>query len=439
MHLGKLNSLADLNKYEFDGDQDTTIDAENLPADSVEIELTETVDKITELKTKLGIVDFVQTKYTETFDKLDISYEKEKTDKSPEQIMVGYLEGSKALNDFKDNREFLDNDELELLLSIDESNTDATNRNYYLMQIHEKILQRKRDNLRPNAPATQQSFTDIKHNLKTNYVMDLNGMVTDYIDSATKSDNHASALYDTLRKVYAYSIDPIVDLTDNLPILERYFSNAITRKNNLEGLYSLATGMRHEEGFKELMYEMDATTDPMLFDVVETDDDDDSHGIDLILNVRLSKKLLPDGSFQLASDKELDSGDVIEKPLPIDIKSTKKAAMTARESQKNQYNIGHWVMWSHIYNQDFRLSYDEDEGSQMNYTADEAPIYLKYDEQIEAMKNLGRVRYFDPENGGTFLPETLDERTKMIKSDVLQGINAIYGKNTQSVGNSSVA
>jgi hypothetical protein len=340
------------------------------------------------------------------------------------ECMIGYLEGCRALDDFKNYRQYLDKGETSQLLEIENTDASSRDKNYYLMQIHDRVLGRAKgeDKVSSKGTISDREFTELKHTLKTGYIMNLNEEIADYIDSANNGDNKIGKLRSHLASKFAYATSYFLNKDiKKLTNLDTNFDN----KENLYAIFNVIEGMRHEAAFKELIYEIPED----LFEVVETGKGADSHGVDLILKSKISKQKTSKNQYGFASPDEIKAGDFIEMDLPMDIKSTEDAAARALFEQLSYRD--HWVMWSHIYREDFRLSM-EDGFPDICYTPDESPVYLKYDEQIAAMRNLSNIRYFDS-SGERFKPASLDARIEDIKKEVLLGINTLYsreGKNT---------
>lgn len=436
-----IHSLADLKgnipKESLEGTDDTT-DPNNIPSPEENAQQTELVEQdnpeekfkaIQELKNKLKISDYETDDFYQVYENtgqfIENSNQENEKEITPETIMVGYIAGCQAQRDFlnKENSRYLDGDETNFLLLVNESDISPNNKIYYLMQIHERVLERKKNEQRPRTQMNRQSFEDIKICLKTDYIMGLNEMIKNHIDSVQGRDNHIISLKrKLLNSVYIPSLDKFSSFTKGLPILESVYSSQITKKENWTNVERLISGMRHEVAFEEFISEIDPSSE--VFGIIPTTRKMDAEGVDLTLSVKLSTKINNDGSYRYATTEEIANGEFIVKDLPIDLKSTKDAAENALNKQKERKVMNHWVMWSHIYSQDFRLSYNGDDGVGMDYTNDEAPIYLK-PEQHEAMRRLDRssIMYFDNKKKQEFSPESTSTRVEMIRREILKGIN----------------
>lgn len=358
------------------------------------------------------------------YDEITPRTEKEKREKAIEmghrklgEDMIGYVEGCRAQNDFKKYRRYLDADEVNFLLNVDEIDPITADKNYYLMQIHDRVLGRVEDNVRPKHQVNELDFRGLNHFLKTDYIMNLNEAIDTYISSVSSKINKIDQLKDKLAAgLFSTNTDYFNKDISKLSHLDKNFVN----NKNLNEIYRVIDGMRHEEAFKEMIFEMQDDA----FEVIETDKVKDSHGIDLILRLKLSKLKTADGQYKIAEAQEIENGEFIETDLPIDVKSNRKRVDELRRNQQS-YNgrPDHWIMWSHVYRDDFRLSVHNGT-SVLRYKLSESPIYLNIGEQFAAMKNLGSVSYVDY-NGKEFKPEPLSDRLINIKQEIEQGVNVI--------------
>lgn len=148
----------------------------------------------------------------------------------------------------------------------------------------------------------------------------------------------------------------------------------------------------------------------------------DSHGVDIILDVKVSPNSAIE-ALNFASKSEIDSGDYLEYNLPIDIKSTPKAARMKLEKQLSRNNPNHWVIWSNVYDEDFRLGLN---GStpEIKYSELDAPLALDWSDgkQIEAMKRINSKNILYGKEGERFIPKTLTKRVGNIENEILKAI-----------------
>ncbi len=339
--------------------------------------------------------------------------------------IISYFEGCDTLNDIKSSRSYIDNQEALFLLHMNDFGFDMLEKNYFLMQIHNKILERSKHEESPKNIINYKDYNDLKHFLKTDFIMEFNDQISSLIDSAADSDKTNNI--ENLRKKIGRSLS-------TAPVLYgRYFSVLKNINNDYLGqkayekrfttIDGVIEGMRHELAFKELIFELEDGT----VEIEEVDREHDSRGTDYILKVKVSKNM-PEGKYIYASNSEIESNKFIEMELPIDIKSSSFAAGEAlselyRQTNYGENEIDHWVMWSHIYPQDFRLSIDDGKAD-LSYTKDEAKIYLQYNEQIFAMRDLSDIRYIG--GGEEFIPYSMNQRLSSIKKEILKGLNTIY-------------
>lgn len=348
--------------------------------------------------------------------------------------MIGYLEGEAALRDLGDPRlkRYIDSDEVEFLLdSQNEPNVTQKDKDFYLMQIHNRILERFDTRHLPKNIADRQTFSELRHVIKTDYIMNMNESISDYVDSVSqKKGNNLSVILEGIRTISLKNVNvhELRKNTTNLTYLNDYFQD---NSRIMRGINSLIEGMRHEAGFKEIISEIPED----VIEIIDTDREQDSHGVDMILRVKVSNEYDNKGNYKLASDFEIENGEYEEKDLPLDIKSSKRRADEALDKILNNDQIEHWVMWSHINDDDFRLG--KEKGSkkvEIVCSRENAPVYLDYSVQIEALKYLREgesVEDYKAFNDSTdrydyAKPDTLKTRLAAIKDEIIRGINSIY-------------
>ncbi|MDK2899455.1 MAG: hypothetical protein PWQ10_642 [Patescibacteria group bacterium] len=346
--------------------------------------------------------------------------EHSKYDSSCDHI-VGYIEGRRALRCFKRNANLIDENEINFLLDISATEQEPRNKISYLMYIHDDVVRRKKEGLSPNKVATRGGLGNLWYVLKTDYIMSLGKEITEYIDSAGKENNKISCIYEKLVKEFN-----IASLTSSVYAdlgLEN-INTSFDSQDDLNEIYDYVEGMRHEAAFKELICEMEDG----VIEIVETDENDDARGIDVILLAKISLQPDPEGLFKFASDEEIEADSYSEMGLPVDIKSSKTSVRISLDNIKmlSHSDIYRWVMWSHVYDDDFRLSLI-DGFAKLGCSKEEASIYLDYYKQFAAMKDksFSSIRYHD-KNGNSFRPRTLERRLKDIKREVLEGINTLH-------------
>lgn len=378
----------------------------------------------------------------EDVDRLLIYMDLERAEVSKEQppindCLIGHIEGRNALHDFKDCRNYLDNRDTLFLLNMDKFGFNKTDKNYFLMQIHDRVVDRAKKDILPKNTPDYESFAELKDYLKTNYIMSLNNVIETFIESTSKENNN----FDNLSEY----------LTSNLLIASaspnRYYSGLKNIDTNFgtrskqEAINDAIEGMRHEVAFEQLICEMPED----IIDFNHTDDERDSRGADFILKTKISKQK-PNGKYKYATKSEIAASQYDEMYLPLDIKASSESA-TMELSRLHQYAdrkggpLDHWVMWSHIYPQDFKLHMDDGRPVVDKDNEPEA-IFLKYDEQIAAMRDLSGIRYREHYKrrskfndafryNESFIPYSLDERLDDIKRQVLQGINELYSSESE--------
>lgn len=344
-----------------------------------------------------------------------------------EDCIIGYLVAADALVDFKTTGcSFLGSQEVRKLLDVNNATASSDEeKNDCLIKLYDNFLKRTKDanEAIPQVAVNDIELFELKHCLKTNYIMNLNQEIADYIDSIGQKDNNIGKLKTALARHLLIASSSLLRGSNS----EVFNSVNYGDEEHLKRIYSIIEGMRHEASFKELVYEM---TGDDLVEIIDTNKEDDSRGVDLILRVKISMEAATDNKYTFASSKDIKDGQFIEVDLPIDIKSTKNAADKVLANELSYPTPNHWVMWSNIYREDFRLSFDLDHKSEIGYSPSESPIFLNYDEQLAIMRNIDEtnIKYKDAD-GDLFAPPNIATRINNIKKDILNGINTLYYNN----------
>lgn len=357
------------------------------------------------------------------------------------ECMLGYFEGCEAMEDFNVYHKYIDRREAEFLINIDKINPSMVNKNFYLMQIHNNVIGRAKNNDEPENWAGRSDLTKLRHALKTGFILNFNGMISDYIDSISKKNNRLGLLEEKLKLIF-------LDITNStynkdlktLDNLDCFFED----NRYLSMVFKLIDGMRHELGFRELVDEI-SDEEPGLIEAIEADKDSDSHGVDLILKVKLSKDKTND-RYSYASSEEIEAGDYIEKELGVDIKSNERTAQRTIAGQDPNHRPDHWIMWSHLRSEDFRLGINEFTGKpDIIYSRSNTPIYLSVDGQISVMKEIYAtqlLRYkeeFGDEKYVKYELIPLQDRLHDIKQEILKGINTVYREDSEGASSEAKA
>ena len=333
--------------------------------------------------------------------------------------IISYFEGAKIIQCFDNYGDYVTSDDLLMLNSPVDS--DCVSKLDNLFQF-ENILRERIKSKNEPSQSEKIDFAELskyKRNIKTEYLIKFNREISDYITSASKNNNNFKAVRQWLMSELKMASSSNMNSDNEFADLNiRYHDN----EKAMQLLYGIVNGMRHEEGFKELLSEMPED----LIDYAESSLEQDSRGVDMILKAKISNEKDLNGCYKYASTDEILANKYKIKCLPVDIKSTKTKAKSCLEKMlQNDRGLNHWIMWSNLLPEDFMLYIDDaDEKAKLRKSDDEALLYLGY-EQTKAMKNLGYVAYKD-KNGNKFKPPTLNSRIDNIKSEVLRGINELY-------------
>lgn len=380
-------------------------------------------DSLEKLKLNLGLHDRIPRKMSEhTLGSLGIVSPEQEKGVLPNEIdwaIVRCVVGKNFIGAIRTDSRRISNEELDAVINIDEIAESESEKNYFIMQLYAKMEDRfdGKDSY-VNNRLDIEKIKSVLHIIKTDYISSLRHAIGDIVK---------------YEKVDYQSLKKILDLVflkskDFIYSSEEDVSKHFDYEADQEFLSSLIQGIRHEEAFKELVYEADG-----IMEVVETDEEQDYLGTDVILKTKLSKKKTKDGLYQYASSGEVESGRYEERAIRIDVKSNPYSSKIAKFNEvvkKNPSNLDHWVMWSNVYNEDFRLSMIDGVPG-FGYDPKNGAVYLKLDEQIAAMRGLNRASiYYVNQYGEKIIPPTLDDRIINIKREVLRGINTLPASET---------
>lgn len=360
--------------------------------------------------------------------------EKEKLEQEPiTRAMAEYLLATSLLSEMKerDLSNFIDKEDLSLYESgLAKADGDKRtpkdekiiNENS-LELIYRKATERRDKSIRPNLPLNFAEIKTLKYDLKINHVLELGEILKDYLDNKkVRNINDAKKMIAQQVQFASANIRPYLKLSVK--------SDKDFTQSKINEISNLFNGMRHESAFEEMIFEGNSTEEGNLFDIEETDYDDDLHGIDM----RIVAQVLSDqnGNYYFPSTaEEFEQANTIAK-IDIDIKASENAVDNALYSRKKTNHDSEkgqpLIMWSHVYNDDFRLDLSEGKPS-LGYSKEEALLYFKYgansDGQLDAMKRLHEspnLRYHDA-SGNYLHPDNFDERYAKIKSKLLNHIN----------------
>lgn len=360
--------------------------------------------------------------------------EKEKLEQEPiTRAMAEYLLATRLLSEIKerDLSNFIDKEDLspyESGLAKDDGDKripkDEKIININSLElIYKKANERRDKSIRPNLPLNFAEIKTLKHDLKINHVLKLGEILKDYLDNKeVRNINDAKKMIAQQVQSASVNIMSILKLSRK--------SDKDFTKSKINEISNLFNGMRHESAFKEMIFEGNSTEEGYLFDIEETDYDDDLHGIDM----RIVAQVLSDqnGNYYFPSTaEEFEQANTIAK-IDIDIKASEDAvdkALHARKKTNHDSEKGQpLIMWSHVYNDDFRLDLSEGRPT-LGYSRDEALLYFKYsdkrDGQLDAMKRLHESPYLKYHDASRdyLHPDNFDERYAKIKSKLLNHIN----------------
>ena len=294
--------------------------------------------------------------------------------------------------------------------------------------VFKNVIERRDSLTPPKRPVDRSQVSQIRRDLKTNYVLGLGERLKSYIDAGEvknigKAKGKIRALFDG---AYLRQRKP-------LESVGRYSDNEF-RQSKIQEIENLFNGMRHELAFEEMIYEGNADEADSLFEIEDTGRTEELQGIDMRL---LAKVFLgADGKYHFPSTAEEFARCDSQAKINLDIKASEKAVA---ESLKRRQQAGYddtpgqsLIMWSHVYNDDFRLDLVDGRPS-LEYGPDEALLYLSVgsnnDGQLSIMRRLDEapgLTYRIPEKA-PFHPENFNTRYQNIKKQLLDYINTNQG------------
>lgn len=351
--------------------------------------------------------------------------------------LAQYVLATSFLSEIKENNlhEFIDKNDLRLLATqksdandVGQSESEKTLSESPLETIFRKTVERQSKSIRPNMPLNFEELKQFKFDLKINYVLDLGEMLKDYLNG--KEVANIGQAKSKLGSVFQTAF---MNLKSSLNSVGKY--NDQFAQSKMRDLENLFNGMRHESAFEEMISEGNASEVDNLFEIEDTDYEDELHGIDM----RIASKVLIDENgkyFFPSTIEEFEQAHTIAK-LDIDIKASENAvekALYARRKSNHDGEKGQpLILWSHVYNDDFRLDLSEGRPT-LGYSPDEAQLYFRYsdrkDGQLDAMKRLDEVpnlKYHDA-SGNYLHPDDFDKRYARIKQKLIDHINDGHAK-----------
>lgn len=431
----------------------------------------ETRSKINLLKRKYGLINLRDKSQDRSpLARLDLSQvDMESNLNLTEQVgecAFGYYIAAEMLKDLTENngRSFLTKNQSNFLVEVNETNPDGSDNVYYLAQIYNTFKDKMNKYQRANNGShlrtvnssigmNQDDYENVKHCLKTNYIIKLNNMIKEYMDIAGPENNSVGFVFRKLKNAFGYitssnsSIAADIEGLDNINVLNGNLGELE------EKVFGAIEGMRHENGFLGLIAGLQDDEEKRgmrrhSIDVFMTDDQADSRGIDMILAARVVK-LGDNGAYRFATDEELEKGSYVVRRLPVDIKSTKTKAESELEKQRSMqsnpsrypdFQRDHYVMWSQLSS---RMETQEDNFGKKGYERDdfrqkirrengktyldyysgeggnnESPIYLNGDHLslMKLFENKELKRRFN------YQLDPFSVRIDRIKRDILKGI-----------------
>lgn len=338
---------------------------------------------------------------------------------------------------------YIDKNEIDMFKMNKDSDEDENEKpsTYDLQAVFHQARKRKQNSTFADDPLNRRDSSELKRSLKTNYILGLGEKLTSYIESGSVKN-----FGEARRNIRTLFDSAYVSQRKFLELINLY-GNTEFRQSKIRDIERLFNGMRHELAFKEMIYEGNVKEKGELFTFEDDDKDIDLktqrkkelEGVDMSLNTKLI--LDKNGNYRFPVTEEEYSSYTHEAIVDIDVKASKTAADKAME-KRARYHYDKkegesLIMWSHVYNDDFRL--DMDDGLPiLGYDRNEEPVYLGLgqngSEQMSIMHKLDKnfnLKYKD-ENGMRFHPETFEERYRDIKRQLLFYIN----KNKSIVKNS---
>lgn len=257
----------------------------------------------------------------------------------------------------------------------------------------------------------------VKYFVNSEYVVNANKRIYKYIHGFKTPDKNNFSMF---RK---FLTNQILIASSKSKNINNELSDFNLKMDDYDAreFFGVVDGMRHEAAFQDLLKEMSD-----VIDFRQSTNLEDSKGVDLMIRAKISNKMNDFGYYDYATPDEIVLNDFKTLELPVDIKSTKrKTEETLLKDDMSGYKLDRWVIWSHIYRDDFKLYMDDRNRTRLHNDENKEVLLLSKDIQIAAMKQLEGIDY-RRKNGDIFTPELLEDRLKDIKDEILQGINRIY-------------
>lgn len=390
----------------------------------------EKAERFKQLRHKLGIVSWKKSS-TIPINNSEVEH----ADNLPTFLgcINGYFVASDFLKFISENAEYIKADELSFIESIHDNRKRLSqeNQNFYLMQLYDRALGRLRSGqIAENFKDIDFSSTkNVKHILKSDYIITMNKVLADNIEGLSKRSNQSMVGFMNRIVHYYLQLDKenIEENISKINYIDTDFmsSDYDTFIKKISEIIPSMEGMKHEVGFRALIQELNRFHENDVIEVQKVTSAQDSHGIDMILKVRVSKNSNRSGNLKLATYHDVREKNYTVFELPVDVKSTPDRADEAlakdkNYAEKNNTTIDRWVMWSHLTSGDFSSSMPAtfDEYNVSEFINPYELVYINKEQMTKIRKRAD----------GNYLLFKL----KALIDDIIRGVNTVKNQKRNS-------
>lgn len=360
----------------------------------------------------------------------NLSLEKDPSEKK-EAIYLSYILGQSLKRKIEegdiniDIKSYLERKEIIQFCDLAKGdNNDLRLRNDALMNICKNTNERCQEDLRPTSTPTPKEVKSFLRLIKSECILPFGSELRDLIGHSVNK-----TYSEVLREVYSIK-NNILERQKEISAL-RYIINDQELDNEIQNYLN---GIRHEFAFQEILTEGSFHEITNIFpDIEDTNKEEDLKGKDVKLSVRVLKNAKGEYEYpsHIDEEKNCETAEVY-----VDVKATEKAEENARFKQNDYYKDKQnergsrpLIIWSHVYNQDFKLIKDPYGNLKLQR---DSSCYLSIEilnimTELEIGRNdfNQRITYFD-NNANEIIPQNLEERYKILKKEILAHINSGY-------------
>lgn len=380
-----------------------------------------------------------------TISKNTIKQDSDNTDEKESLLLYGFLLAEPMLDELRTGNLNIDlnlssyltkSEILGFSNALKSQTNDLVSRTALLEQIFVNTCERRKGNLKPPVSPEPHEVDRFMKELKVECILPFGHWLKEYMNKASVSKTYEEVKEEVFSLMFTKTDFP----RNKFPAFQIENGNFINRKetdNDFKArIAKYMNGIRHESSFQELLLEGNFEEPCNIFpNINDASVEKDSKGADAILQVSVLRNPRT-GVYKYPEKPEEESRCSIAE-VSVDVKSTKGNAIGARREQNIFYqgkNFTHrpLIIWSHIYDRDYCLGFDDVKGQPSLLPPNKAKISLTVD-MFDAMKLLGVKDNkgdfpidYPNHNGVPINPEDFQSRYDDIKIDILEHINLGY-------------